>query len=60
MTYRVVSNFFDCLGRIDLDGDEERTNASAEKYDTFAEATERAELLGQRFPNALVDIMEDV
>ena len=60
MTYRVVSNLFDKHGRLDPDGDEEQINTSIRAYDTPAGASHAAERLGERFPNAYVDIKEDV
>ena len=59
MTWRLSSNLFGPDGKLDVNGDEESVNTSAEKYEDFIEAADRADRLAKEYPNAYVDVVDD-
>ncbi len=59
MTYRLISNLFDQHGHLDLDGDEDQVNVSVRTYNTLVDVSYAAERLGEKYPNAYVDIKEE-
>ncbi len=59
MTWRLSSTLFRPDGQLDVNGDEESVNTSAEKYDDFIEAADMADRLANLYPNAHVYVVDD-
>ena len=56
MKYHLISNLFGSNGCLDLDGDEESIHIGRKVYDSMNAAGRAAESLGEKYPNAYVDI----
>jgi len=54
--YHLISNLFGPDGRLELDGDEESVNRSSVGYPTLQGACDAAEVIGDKYPNASVDV----